>query len=233
MAGLGHKTWTRERLTSADLQGYLQDQVVTVWASRSARTAGLPAPTAGMVSYLDDERLVEQYSGGAWRTPGPLGVVHYATQTTAGSSSSSTVARVTGSINGTCTLYPGRLYRGRVKSQVFGNTAGDVGNAYLLIAVGASTPVSSDPQVAAINFYSLSATAGAVTNPLFEDLFTVTNLNTFAPTVWLRRLSGTGQVSIGPQFHGKWSVEIVDEGSVALRGERQATSLGTPLSIAS
>lgn len=50
------KLWTRERLTSADLQTYLQDQAVLQFASASARDAVLPPASRkrGMVCALDD-----------------------------------------------------------------------------------------------------------------------------------------------------------------------------------
>lgn len=231
MAGLGHRTWTRERLTSADLQGYIQDQVVTVWASRSARTAGLPAPDDGMVSYLLDEDVLEQCTAGAWRIPGALGVVHYASQTTAGSSASTTFARITGTINASCTLYPGRLYRGKLRAHLSGNTAGDIGQVLLLMTVGASaTPAATDPQVAAVNFHIASTTSGAGSAPVCEDLFTVPAIEVISPNVWVKRLSGTGTVTVGPQVHGKWTVEVEDVGSVALRAERQISNLGAVVS---
>lgn len=229
----GWKAWTRQVLSITDMQEYLQDQVVQRYASRAARTADGPAVLEdGMMSYLIDERLLEQVAAGAWRSPGPLGVVHYASQTAVGSSASTTPARITGTINGACTFYPGRLYRGKVRAQMYGTVAGDIGQAFLLISVGAATPTSSDPQVAAVNFHVPAATSGAVNNPVLEDLFTVPVLSTCNPAVWLKRLSGTGTVSVGPQLHGKWTVEVEDVGSTALRAERQSTNLGTILSVA-
>lgn len=66
MAGLGWKQWVRERLSQTDLQGYIQDQVVMRFPSAAARTAELPAPTQGMVSYLDDAGRWEGHDGGGW-----------------------------------------------------------------------------------------------------------------------------------------------------------------------
>jgi hypothetical protein len=74
MAGLGWKQWVRERLSQTDLQGYIQDQVVMVFASAAARLEELPAPSDGMVSYLLSTRTLEVYgpplAGGAstWRS---------------------------------------------------------------------------------------------------------------------------------------------------------------------
>lgn len=66
MAGKGRKLWTRETLSSADVQDYLQDQVVLRFASAAARQGVLPNPTEGMVSTLDDTETVERYNGAAW-----------------------------------------------------------------------------------------------------------------------------------------------------------------------
>lgn len=66
MAGLGRKTWANEILAQPDLQGYLQDQVVMRFANAAARTAAIPAPTEGMVSWLDDLNRGYVYDGAAW-----------------------------------------------------------------------------------------------------------------------------------------------------------------------
>lgn len=68
MAGLGRKTFTAgEVLTAANVQGYLQDQVVQVYASSAARSSALgTAVSEGMMSYLSDTNSVEYYSGSAW-----------------------------------------------------------------------------------------------------------------------------------------------------------------------
>lgn len=71
MAGMGWKQWVRERLPADQLQGYLMDQVTSVWVSRAARTAGLAAPSDGMFSYLLDEKVHEKRQDGAWGPADP------------------------------------------------------------------------------------------------------------------------------------------------------------------
>ena len=68
MAGLGRKVFTAgEVLTAANVQGYLQDQVVQVYASSAARSSALgTAVSEGMVAYLSDTNAVQYYSGSAW-----------------------------------------------------------------------------------------------------------------------------------------------------------------------
>jgi hypothetical protein len=63
----GRKVWAADEvLTAVDLQDYIQDQVVFVYANASARSAGILAPTEGMVSYLQDTNALEVFNGSAW-----------------------------------------------------------------------------------------------------------------------------------------------------------------------
>lgn len=67
MAGLGRKVWAADEiLAAADLQSYIQDQVVFVFNDASARTSGILAPTEGMVSYLKDTNLLYAFDGATW-----------------------------------------------------------------------------------------------------------------------------------------------------------------------
>jgi len=68
MAGLGRKTFTAgEVLTAANVQGYLMDQAVQVYASAAARSSALStAVSTGMVSYRTDGTALEYYNGSAW-----------------------------------------------------------------------------------------------------------------------------------------------------------------------
>lgn len=66
MAGLGRKIFTRERATVSDVNGYLMDQTVMRFASASARSAAIAAPSEGMTTYRDDTNTVEVYNGTRW-----------------------------------------------------------------------------------------------------------------------------------------------------------------------
>lgn len=62
MAGSGFRTFTAGAvLTAAQVQNYLQDQAVMVFASASARTTALASPAQGMVSFLNDSNSFWQY----------------------------------------------------------------------------------------------------------------------------------------------------------------------------
>ena len=66
MAGLGRKTWSPgDTLTAADVNGYLMDQMVMVFAGTAARASAIPSPSTGMVSYSTATGLVV-YNGTAW-----------------------------------------------------------------------------------------------------------------------------------------------------------------------
>ena len=90
MAGAGYRTFLpNEVLTADNVQNYLQDQVVQVYADASARTTALTGLlSAGMVSFLEDTSSVEVYNGTAWvalspevpdATPTATGVVYGST----------------------------------------------------------------------------------------------------------------------------------------------------------
>lgn len=69
MAGLGRKVFSvAEVLTAANVQGYLQDQVVQVYAGTATRATALgSAVSEGMVSYLSDSNSIEFYNGSDWQ----------------------------------------------------------------------------------------------------------------------------------------------------------------------
>jgi hypothetical protein len=66
MAGLGRKTFTAgEVLTAANVQGYLMDQTVMVFADDTARDTAIPSPTDGMFVYTQDVNSLFFYNGSA------------------------------------------------------------------------------------------------------------------------------------------------------------------------
>jgi hypothetical protein len=66
VAGLGRKTFTAgEVLTATNVQGYLMDQTVMVFASASARSTAIPTPSDGMFAYLSDTQGLFFYNGSA------------------------------------------------------------------------------------------------------------------------------------------------------------------------
>lgn len=53
-------------LTAADVNNYLMDQSVMVFADSTARLAAIPTPTEGMITYLETPGGYESYDGAAW-----------------------------------------------------------------------------------------------------------------------------------------------------------------------
>lgn len=68
MAGAGFKVFaTGDVLSASDVNTYMMQQTVMVFANASARTSALSAVLAeGMVSYLQDTNALEVYDGSAW-----------------------------------------------------------------------------------------------------------------------------------------------------------------------
>jgi hypothetical protein len=68
MAGAGFKTFAvGEVLTATNVNTYLMQQAVMVFATSAARSSALSTNVAeGMVSYLTDSNSLWYYSGTAW-----------------------------------------------------------------------------------------------------------------------------------------------------------------------
>lgn len=68
MPGAGFKTFnTGDVLTASDVNTYLMQQTVMVFASSAARSTALGANVSeGMLSYLTDTNVVQVYNGSAW-----------------------------------------------------------------------------------------------------------------------------------------------------------------------
>lgn len=67
MAGAGFKTFAvGEVLTATNVNTYLMQQAVMVFASAAARTSAIAAPSEGMVTYLKDPNTFWFYDGSGW-----------------------------------------------------------------------------------------------------------------------------------------------------------------------
>lgn len=67
MAGLGRKVFSAgDVLTAAQVQGYLQDQTIMVFAGTAARATAIPSPSQGMFAYLTADSTLYTYDGSDW-----------------------------------------------------------------------------------------------------------------------------------------------------------------------
>lgn len=67
MAGAGYKTFTDGSvLTAAEVNTYLNEQSIMVFATAAARTSAITSPSEGMVTYLADSNSLYYYTGTAW-----------------------------------------------------------------------------------------------------------------------------------------------------------------------
>ena len=87
MAGLGYKVFTAgEVLTAANVNGYLMEQSVMVFAGTAARSSAIGTASEGMVTYLTDTNTIQvATSASTWETVWPLAasVTTIGTSTTA------------------------------------------------------------------------------------------------------------------------------------------------------
>lgn len=154
MAGLGKKTWSAgDTLTAADVNGYLMEQSVMVFAGTAARASAIPTPSAGMVAYSTATGL-QLYNGSAWNSVTRVGQVvsTVLTSTYTDSSASGTLATITGlsaSITPTFTtskiLVLASVTVGGTDASrfVFGLTGGNSATAYIGDAAGTRKRVAT------------------------------------------------------------------------------------------
>lgn len=67
MAGAGYKAWINgDVLTASDVNTYLMQQTVMVFATTAARDAAITAPSEGMFAYTKDNDTLYYHTGSAW-----------------------------------------------------------------------------------------------------------------------------------------------------------------------
>jgi len=70
----GYRTFTAgEVLTAANVQEFLQDQVILVFDSAAAGGSALPSPAEGQHRYLKDTDEFQYFDGAAWQAQGGAG----------------------------------------------------------------------------------------------------------------------------------------------------------------
>jgi len=76
MAGAGYRSFSPNTVLTADqVQNFLMDQAVQVYADASERDTTLTGVVSeGMVAYLEDENQLYQFNGSAWEEVSPSAI---------------------------------------------------------------------------------------------------------------------------------------------------------------
>jgi len=138
MAGAGYKLFaTGDVLTAAQVNTYLMQQSVMVFASSAARTSAISGILAeGMVTYLQDTNSLEYYDGSAWVAAGNV------------------------SLTGTQTLTNKTLTAPIVTDAILRGTEEDVN----VVASAATGTINFDVSTASIWYYTSNASANHTLN---------------------------------------------------------------------
>lgn len=67
MAGAGFKTFASgDVLTASDVNTYIMEQMLTVFADSTARDAAITSPSEGMFAFLKDSNTLVFHNGSSW-----------------------------------------------------------------------------------------------------------------------------------------------------------------------
>lgn len=136
MAGAGYKLFnTGDVLTASDVNTYLMQQTVMVFANAAARTTALSGVLAeGLVTYLKDTDALEIYSGASW--------VGYGSGDITGVTTGATSGLTGGATSGTADIKMNFAAKGGLFAGTGAGTAGELTlgtNGYVLTADSAQS----------------------------------------------------------------------------------------------
>ena len=108
MAGAGFKVYaTGDLITATELNTFLQEQVIMVFADSSARDSAVSSPSEGMFCYLKDTNVLQFYNGSSWASfigEGDITGVTITTSSTSGLSGGATAT--SGAFSSTLVIAP-------------------------------------------------------------------------------------------------------------------------------
>ena len=207
MAGAGYKLFnTGDVLTAAQVNTYLQEQTVMVFASSTARTTALSGVLAeGMMSYLQDTNSVEVYNGTSWVNVGNAGDI---TEVQAGvgisiASGTGPIPVITNSSTDLITTAGDLLY-GTAADTVARLGIGTAGQV-LKVNSGATAPewgaASSTPTFVGCSLYDSNATQSIATG---TDTIVTFNSEFFDTDGFHSTSTNTGRITIPSGKGGKY-----------------------------
>lgn len=125
------KTWiSGESLVAADMNSYLQNQVVSTWSTVAARNTAIPTPTVGMMSFLNDTQALQIYVGTAWKNL-PYGMLGWS-QITADSANTGSAQLVIAGLSVTFQQAGlGRRIKATAKANIYCDTANQLVRLYI------------------------------------------------------------------------------------------------------
>ena len=211
MAGAGYKLFnTGDVLTAAQVNTYLMQQSVMVFANSTARTTALSGVLAeGMLSYLQDTNAVEKYDGSSWAAiaAGDIEGVTAGTGLTGGGTSGtvtlaidSTVATLTGSqtlTNKTLTsptINTATIANGTVADAVIKGLEEDVN----VVASAATGTINFDVSTASVWYYTSNATANHTLNFRYSSGATLSSVLAVGDAITLVWLNTNGSTAYYP-----------------------------------
>lgn len=155
MAGSGYKLFaTGDVLTAAQVNNYLQEQTVMVFANAAARTTALASVLSeGMVSYLKDTDVVEIYTGAAWVSLDDPNAIQNSIVTAKGDLIGATAAST-----------PARLAVGTNGQVLTADSTAATGLAWATAASGGMTVLASGTLPTGASTVTLSSISGSYKN---------------------------------------------------------------------
>ena len=173
----GFRTWQPgEVITASNINNYLQNQAVMVFADAATRTSTISVPLEGMLSWLEDENEFSYYDGSAWEN---------------------LIVPITGGTAGQAYVSNGASEAGfqDVKAEFIATTVTDKSSAYTVVLGDANTTLNFTA-AAVITFPDVLTSIGDRVDIIANTTSTVEIIAGAGVTSW----AGAGTTGTGTTF---------------------------------